>query len=509
MSVLVGRPGAAWGLRWLCCVFLGAALLIPRAAVAATVHITLVHLADVFELSSQDQKGGLAEAAGLIRAMRSKQINTVVTFGGDLISPSFMSSLTQGRQMIELMNDVGVTYAALGNHEFDFGPDALRDRIKESKFQWLATSVREDDGSPFGGAAATAILRVGRVTIGVFSVLTPDTASLSSPGPHVHFLKPEEIAADAVKALRAAHVDAVIALTHETDAEDEALVKAVPGIDVVLGGFESAPLSTTIQGVPLVKPGLNAAEVGVVDLTIDKEGDQVNVSADARLEPTAGIRPASRIAAKIKAYLGNYDKLLDEPVATLQGELDSRQDGMRSRETSMGDLIADAMRQAGKADAAIVNGGGIRGDRLYAAGETLTRKDIRRELPFDNFLVVLDVTGADLLAALENGVSQVADKAGRFPQVAGITFEFNPGKPVGRRVGKVTVDGAAIDLKKTYRLATNDYMARGGDGYDMLKRSKPSPDSDEGRPLTQVVIDYLGSMGSLSLQPGDRIRQVE
>jgi 2',3'-cyclic-nucleotide 2'-phosphodiesterase (5'-nucleotidase family) len=488
---------------------LGAATLIARPAAAATFQITLVHLADVFELAPAGQKGGLPEAAGIIRALRAKQINTVVTFGGDLISPSFMSSLTQGRQMIELMNDIGVAYAALGNHDFDFGPDVLRDRIKESGFQWLATSVREDDGSPFGGAAATAILRVGRVTVGFFSVLTPDTASLSSPGPHVHFLKPEEIAADAVKALRAAHCDAVIALTHESDSEDEALLKAVPGIDVVLGGFETDPVSTEIQGVPLVKPGLNAAEVGVVELTIDKEGDQVRVTASARLEPTADVRPSPRIAAKIKAYLDEFDKLLAEPVVTLQGELDSRQAGTRTGESSMGDLIAEAMRQAGKADAAIVNGGGIRGDRLYAAGATLTRKDIRRELPFENFLVVLDVTGADLLAALENGVSQVADKAGRFPQVAGITFEFDAGKPVGRRVSKVTVDGAALDPKKTYRLATNDYMARGGDGYDMLKRSRTAPDSDEGRPLTQVVIDYLGSMGSLSLRPDGRIRQVE
>ncbi|HXQ42719.1 MAG TPA: metallophosphoesterase, partial [Candidatus Udaeobacter sp.] len=116
--------------------------MLPRAATAATtIHITLVHMADVFELEPADQKGGLAEAAGLIRTLRAKQINTVVTFGGDLISPSFMSSLTQGRQMIELMNDIGVAYAALGNHDFDFGPDVLRDRIKESRFQWLATSA--------------------------------------------------------------------------------------------------------------------------------------------------------------------------------------------------------------------------------------------------------------------------------------------------------------------------------------------------------------------------------
>ena len=172
MSRVVVRSGAASLLQWGYRAIIGAALLLPHAALSetapTTIHVEFIHLSDVYELAPADQKGGLAEAAGLIRAERAKQINTIVTFGGDLISPSFMSSLTQGRQMVEIMNDIGIDYATFGNHDFDFGPDVLRDRIKESKFQWLATSVREDDGSPFGGAAGTAILRIGPVTIGFF-----------------------------------------------------------------------------------------------------------------------------------------------------------------------------------------------------------------------------------------------------------------------------------------------------------------------------------------------------
>ena len=513
MSRVVGRSGAAGLLQWGRRAILGAALLLPHAALSetapATVHVEIIHLSEVYELTPANQKGGLAEAAGLIRAERAKQINTIVTFGGDLISPSFMSSLTQGRQMIEIMNDIGIDYAAFGNHDFDFGPDVLRDRIKESKFQWLATSVREDDGSPFGGAAGTAILRVGPVTIGFFSILTPETMVLSSPGPHVHFLKPETIAADAVKALRAAHVDVVVALTHQTDAEDAALLKAVPGIDVLLGGFESVSRDTEMSGVPVVKPGQNAAVVGIVDLTVEKLGDQVNVRAQTSLRPTADIKPNQKISAKINGFENDFDALLDQPVATIETDLDSSQAKLRSGESSMGDLVADALLAAGKADTAIMNGGGIRGDKVYAAGTTLTRKDIRRELPFENFLVVLQVTGAELLAALENGVSQVSSQAGRFPQVAGMTFEFDPGKPVGRRVSKVTVGGAALDPSKTYRLATNDYLARGGDGYDMLKAAKEAPDFDEGRPLTQILIDYLSAQSSITVKTDGRIRQVE
>jgi len=152
-----------------------------------------------------------------------------VTFGGDLLSPSFMSGLTQGRQMIDMLNGLEVDYATLGNHEFDFGPSVLRERMAESQFVWLTTSVREDNGKPFGGGSATAIRRIGRVTIGFFSVLSLDTASRSNPGTHVIFLSPIEAADEAVKALRTHGVDVVVALTHEPVADDKKLIRQGSG----------------------------------------------------------------------------------------------------------------------------------------------------------------------------------------------------------------------------------------------------------------------------------------
>jgi 2',3'-cyclic-nucleotide 2'-phosphodiesterase (5'-nucleotidase family) len=175
----------------------------------------------------------------------------------------------------------------------------------------------------------------------------------------------------------------------------------------------------------------------------------------------------------------------------------------------MGDLIAEAMLVAGSADAAMMNGGGIRGDRLYAKGSQLTRRDIQRELPFDNRLIVVEVPGSAILAALENGVSQVATQAGRFPQVAGISFTFDPGKPAGKRISKVTIGGKPIDPKKIYRLAINDYMARGGDGYDMLGKAKRLDLPGTSRPLTEVVIDYLKGKGEVAVEPGERIHRVQ
>jgi 2',3'-cyclic-nucleotide 2'-phosphodiesterase (5'-nucleotidase family) len=476
-------------------------------APAEPIHVTFLHLNDVYELVPGLGKGGLAEAATLIRAQRARNINTIVTFGGDLLSSSFMSGLTQGSQMIDVLNGIGVDYATLGNHEFDFGPAVLRERMGESQFVWLTTSVREDDGKPFGGGSATAIRRVGPVTIGFFSVLSPDTPSRSSPGSHVNFLSPIKTAEEAVKALRAHGVDVVVALTHEPVEDDKALIRKVPGIDLVLGGDDHEPVTIEEQGVPIIKAGHDAAWLAFVDLTVDKQGSQVKVTITSHLQPTLGVKPNAKLAAKIKAYTDDFDRQLDQPVATLGGGLDSRQEVARGAESSMGDVVAEALRASTGADIALINGGSIGGDRVYDAGSVLTRKDIQIVLPFNNTAVVVELSGADILAALENGVSKFTDKAGRFPQIAGLAFVFDPSRPVGKRIISANVAGTRLDPGKTYKVATNDYIAGGGDGYVMVAKAKRA--AAAGGLLTRIVIGYMSTKGKIDQQPDSRIRQVQ
>ena len=478
-------------------------------ALAEPIKVTFLHLNDVYELVPEEGKGGLAQVDTLIRAERLRNINTIVTFGGDLLSPSFMSGLTQGSQMIDMLNGIGVDYATFGNHEFDFGPAVLRQRVAESEFVWLATSVREDDGKPFGGAKATAIRRVGPYTIGFFSVLSDDAASRSNPGPHVNFLPPLKAAGDAVKALRDHGVDVVVALTHEPVDEDKLLVQQVKGIDLVLGGDDHEPMRIEEQGVPIIKAGHDAEFLAVVALSIDRQDGRIKVTVTSDLVLTLDAKPNAKLSAKIKAYNDDFDKQLGEPVVKLEGELDSREDVVRAGESSMGDVIAEALRASADADIAIINGGGIRGGRLYPSGTQLIRKDIQRELPFANTAVVVELSGAEVLAALENGVSKFAEKAGRFPQIAGLAFVFDPGKAVGKRIVSAKIAGSPLDPKKTYKVATNDFMAGGGDGYAMLAKAKKLDSAAEGQLLTQIVTDYLNAKGTISQQPDGRIRQSE
>ena len=168
------------------------------AAQGQRVELTLLHVNDVYEISPKEGKGGLAELMTLLRAERARSPNTITTFGGDLLSPSVMSGLFKGEQMIDVINAVGIDVAVPGNHEFDFGPDVFAKRVAESKFTWLGTNVLGADGQPFAGMAASEIREVGGFKIGLFGVLTGETTHLSSPGDPVTFTDVEAAANQAV-----------------------------------------------------------------------------------------------------------------------------------------------------------------------------------------------------------------------------------------------------------------------------------------------------------------------
>jgi 2',3'-cyclic-nucleotide 2'-phosphodiesterase (5'-nucleotidase family) len=191
------------------------------------------------------------------------------------------------------------------------------------------------------------------------------------------------------------------------------------------------------------------------------------------------------------------DREMGVPLTVTAVALDSRNATVRGREAAIGNLIADAMRERTRADAAIMNGGGIRGGKVYEPGAALTRRDVQAELPFGNHLVALDVKGSDLRLALENGLSRLPAAAGRFPQVSGMKVEFDPQQPAGSRVLAIAVGGAPLDVNKTYRVAVNDFMARGGDGYSSFAAIDPLVPLEDTPLLSDEVMIYLRGIDSV------------
>jgi 2',3'-cyclic-nucleotide 2'-phosphodiesterase (5'-nucleotidase family) len=489
---------------------IGLVLVLPLAAVAEPTKITFLHVNDVYEISPKRGQGGLAELMTLLRQERAAAENSITTFGGDLISPSVMSGLTKGTQMIELMNAIGMDVAVPGNHEFDFGPDIAGQRIGESSFPWLGTNVLGPDGKPAAGMTDLHTVEVGDFTVGFFGLLAPETDVLSSPGSDISFAPAKETAAAAVKKLQEMGAEVVVALTHLDFATDIALALEVRGIHLILGGHDHEPITWYEGGVPLLKAGYDAHHLGVVDLSVEwveKRGKKkLQVIPAWRLVSTAGVASDPEIKAIVDGHNAKLDAELNVAVGVTKVMLDSRRASVRSGETGFGNLIADAMREAVGAEVAITNGGGIRGDRTYEAGDTLTRKDVLTELPFGNVTVLIELSGADLLAALENGVSDVENKAGRFPQVSGLSFVYDPAAPKGSRVTEAMADGKALEPGRLYAVATNDYMQGGGDGYAALKKGRALIDASGAKLMATGVMDYIAAHAPVAPAVEGRIR---
>jgi 2',3'-cyclic-nucleotide 2'-phosphodiesterase (5'-nucleotidase family) len=280
--------------------------------------------------------------------------------------------------------------------------------------------------------------------------------------------------------------------------------------DLILSGHDEHLLTFYNGRTVLTESESQADHVVVTTVTIEKtEKDgrtTVEWTPEFDIVDTILIDPDPEIAAVVDGYKQKLDQELAIEVGTSATPLDSRRATVRGQEAAIGNLIADAMRQAVDADVAITNGGGIRADREYPAGSKLTRGDILAELPFGNVTVKLEITGAKLLEALESGFSQVEKGTGRFPQVSGMTIEVDLTQPAGSRVKSVMVGDKPLDPAANYTLATNDFMARGGDGYTAFADAKMLIDPSAGQLMASQVIDYVAAQKTVSPKVESRIK---
>ncbi|MBI3446400.1 MAG: 5'-nucleotidase C-terminal domain-containing protein [Magnetospirillum sp.] len=466
-------------------------------AAAERVRLTLLHVNDIYEYRPVEGKGGLAELQSVLERERATSPNAVFTFGGDLLSPSLASNITKGAHMIEFFNNLAPVAAVPGNHEFDFGTANFVTRIRESTFPWVGSNL-----SGVEGIRPSLLVEIGGVRIGFLGILTGQTSRMSSAEGAT--FADERASAEAVsRQLRAQGAEVVVALTHQDLDDDRKLANGIKGIDLILGGHDHDPVSILENGALVLKAGHDAQWLGVVELEVDrpdpgKTGPTSVRPAGWRFVPVTGLPAApapAAVAARTDALLG---EALDQPLAISTTALDSRTTSVRGDEAAMGNLVADALRGHFKADVALINGGGLRGNRQYAPGIALTRRDVLAEMPFGNAVEALDITGAQLLTALEHGLSSVETKAGRFPQVSGIRITYDSTRPAGKRIIDSSMGGKPIEPKRLYRLATTDYLAAGGDGYVAFKAARVVVDASGGPLLANVVMDYLAAQGRVA-----------
>jgi 5'-nucleotidase/UDP-sugar diphosphatase len=492
---------------------LGASLLALGIGVAAADPVTLkiVHFNDLDRMGEDEGKGGVARLATVVEEIRKGNPHVLVTNGGDSISPSLLSSFDHGAHMIDLFNTLEIDAMVLGNHEFDFGPEVAAERIAEAEFPILSNNAMEPDGSLIDGVTESLLVDAGDYKVGLFGLTTASTAVKSSPDP-ITFADPVATAEAMAARLREAGADLVIALAHTDLREDEALFRAAP-VDLVLSGDDHI-LSVEYDGrIGLVESGSQAEFVTVITLTMDtvegSSGPSFVWEPAFELINTTSVEPDPQLAEAIQRYEDKLSSELDIEIGTTEVALDTRRTTVRAEEAAFPNLIADAIRAAVGADVALTNGGGIRADRTYEAGTVLTRRDVQSALPFGNKTILIEITGADLRAALEHGVSQVEDGGGRFPHVSGLSFSYDASKPAGERVTEVLVGGQPLDDGATLRLATNDFVGRGGDGYAVLIDQPRLIDANAASLMAGQVIDYIEAAGTIAPKVEGRITRLD
>jgi 2',3'-cyclic-nucleotide 2'-phosphodiesterase (5'-nucleotidase family) len=260
----------------------------------------------------------------------------------------------------------------------------------------------------------------------------------------------------------------------------------------------------------MAESSYDAHYVVLIDVTIEvkMEDDRRAVTwwPQFRVVDTAQVTPDPEVAAVVAGFEQELGREMDVPLGTTAVELDSRNATVRTREAAIGNLIADAMRDKTGAVAAVTNGGGIRGGKLYPPGTAITRRDILAELPFGNRVVTIDVPGRALREGLENAVSRVEIAAGRFPQVSGMTIEYDPRRPAGRRVVSIKIGGRPLEPNRVYRIATNDFLARGGDGYAGFVGARSLIPIEDSPLLANEAMVYVRKLGTVRTGVEGRVR---
>jgi 5'-nucleotidase/UDP-sugar diphosphatase len=442
--------------------------------------------------------GGVERRATLIKQVRQEVEHLLVVDSGDLLMGTAMSSVYRGEADIAVMNLMSYDTVALGNHDFDFGTRHLKRLGKEATFPFLCTNVRRQDPDVCQRHAIKHLVHVRVGLIGLIGKRSyPDTFNRAVVR-EVEFVDPIVAAKQAVEELRE-RVEILVAVTHQDTDEDLALAKAVPGLDVIIGGHtegfdglvppgETKPVQGRVEltgvGPVFVKTHRQGRTLGRLDLLYHEKTIMV---AEAHNLPVSGAVASDPDMAK---RVRDYARRLEEQTNQVMGEAAHAFEGetrdIRTRETNLGNLLADLARHHAGTEIGLVNSGMIRSG--IPAGPVSVKR-VMEVLPFDSSLTSFTVTGATLQAALENSVSRLPQASGRFLQVSGLAVVFDPTAPSGSKISSVQVNGAPLNPARRYSIAADTFMAEGGDGYTMFLQATDRRDHQI--PLRDVLLSAL------------------
>ncbi|CAG8029717.1 unnamed protein product [Penicillium olsonii] len=460
--------------------------------------LRLIHYNDVYhvESGSAEPIGGVARFQSLVNYYRAHsqfagQPDVLTFFSGDAFNPSIESTITKGRHMVPFLNTVGTDVACVGvsmraypacrhtanpvqNHDLDFGVVQFRHLASQCHFPWLLANVLDPalgEDTPIADCGKTRMLTsTNGLKIGVLGLGEREWLdTINALPPDLIYQSASQTAQKLAKQLRDDGADLVVAVTHQREPNDYKLANNLsPGlVDIILGGHDHFYAHAVVNGVHIIRSGTDFKQLSYIE-AFRKPGDRPGWDFNITRRDVVRSIPEDPDTVAMVARLGASLKAkLDKPIGFTVSPLDGRFSTVRQRESNLGNFVCDLMRYYYAADCAMMAGGTIRGDQIYPPG-ILKLKDLLNCFPFEDPVVLIRVRGHALLAALENGVSQLPALEGRFSQVSNISYGFKLEAPSGSRITFARVGGEPIDLERDYVVATRGYMARGKDGFTSL-----------------------------------------
>jgi 5'-nucleotidase len=480
--------------------------LFSTTLVAQEVNLKLLHTNDMharIEAGKYDGMG-MARISTKVKEFREKHSNVLVLDAGDNVHGKPIAMINKGESVVDVMNIIGYDAMTIGNHEFDYGPERLRELMDMFDFPVISANLKESDGSLFAGDKGYIIKEYNGVKVGVFGLSTPETAYKSHPK-NVEGLKFENPVTTSKKMVNELDdkVDIIIALAHlGMDARSKAanrsdnLAKKVEGIDLIVDGHSHSKLPTgkRVGDTLIVQAHEYDKSLGIVDLTV--ENGKVK-SATARYltkKEASDVKKDPQVMTAIKDIKAQNEKITSKVVGQTEIRLNGERGSVRTGETNLGNLITDSFLAHTGADLAMTNGGGIRAS--IKPGE-ITLGEVITVLPFGNIVAVKELSGADIKAAIEHGIDAYPDNNGAFPHVAGINYRFNPARKSGNKVVDIEINGRDLKMDTKYKVATNDFMAAGGDEYTMFAQA-PEVASLGG--MDQMLVKHIKKLGTVNSQ---------
>jgi 5'-nucleotidase / UDP-sugar diphosphatase len=474
----------------------------------AEISLTILHVNDTHghiipyldkSIDSERPVGGAEYLAKMVERERAANPRgTILLSAGDMFQGTPVSNLFHGKPLIEIMNYLRYDAMALGNHEFDWGQDVLQSIISSASFPVVSANVFKRGGRHIPGVKPYVILKRKGVRIAVIGITTPDTYYTSKPGnlTGLTFVQPEKVLPAIIRRVRAQGASIVIALTHDGVDADRELARKVRGIDIIVGGHSHTAVRDPVieSGTVIVQAGSNGLYLGVLNITVNPAKKKIlsyTLKDELRLvSPSSGAQLDPNIAQIVDKYEAQVKTEFSKAIGTAAADLTRHSIG----ESDLGDIVTDAMREASGAQIAFQNGGGIRAD---IPGGPITLEAVFTTLPFDDDLVSMDLTGEQIRELLEKSVLSE-----NILQVSGIQIVYDLSKPAGAKVTSVEVAGKPLEPQATYRVVTNDFLASGGNQFNVFKKGR---NISAGLPQRDAVVDFIRKNSPINVQARNRI----